>query len=270
MVKDEDSVRGSLAANPNTPIEALKKLSRDDESWIRETVAGNPSATPELLKALAGDEEDAVRIGVIQNPKVPAEVLAELAMDRDSFVRFRVAELNTTPIEVLQKLVSIESGDSGTLLALARNPSADVDLALVILKRLAAMGDESFRESCDESDSEFSIAAIFEQISRLSYAALQAVESADADEIDAKQGELDGYNLVFDFMEKLNPEEMGPGSETHLESLQDFLEDHMGGIEFFEEDQYEEDEIDYEGGKWSALNTVLLALINRELIPEYE
>ena len=80
-------VRVRVAANPNTPTDALDLIaSHQDftsnmELVVRRCVAGNPNTATSLLDTLAHDEFGYVRLAVAKNPAADAGTLAGLAED---------------------------------------------------------------------------------------------------------------------------------------------------------------------------------------------
>ena len=67
--------RIDLAQNPNTPLEILTLLARDENWGVRCRVALNPNTPPEILTILARDENKWVRCGVERNPNATREVV---------------------------------------------------------------------------------------------------------------------------------------------------------------------------------------------------
>jgi hypothetical protein len=57
-----------LAWNPNTPIETLIELSKDDNEDVRRGVASNINTPIETLNLLSKDDDCWVRHGVTLNP----------------------------------------------------------------------------------------------------------------------------------------------------------------------------------------------------------
>jgi hypothetical protein len=116
LSSDEDYiVRSYVAANPNTPVEALQALSRDkgqpvvtragaNGCDVRYNVAKNPSTPAATLNEMSSDEDYIVRCGVASNPNTPADVLRALSGDI-IIVRWNVAGNPGTPVEVLLDLI---------------------------------------------------------------------------------------------------------------------------------------------------------------------
>lgn len=86
-----------LAKNPNTTIETLSKLAKDDDCDVRIRAARNPNTPAETLAELAKDENWIVRSYAAINPKISAEALDELAKDEDYVVRIYAARNPNTP-----------------------------------------------------------------------------------------------------------------------------------------------------------------------------
>ena len=88
LAKDkEDSVRGDVAGNPNTPGAILQLLSKDKDEGVRVSVAGNLNTPIPFLELLARDKEEGVRMSVAKNPNVPVAVLKLLSKDKEEWVR---------------------------------------------------------------------------------------------------------------------------------------------------------------------------------------
>jgi len=84
--------------DPDTPVEALVKLAKNEDSSIRSGVAGNTSTPPEVLAELAKDKDAVVKRFVAGNTSTPSEVLAELSKDED------VRDLFDSPFFAKQKM----------------------------------------------------------------------------------------------------------------------------------------------------------------------
>ena len=67
-----------LAINPNTPVEALAELAKDDDYNVRSGVAWNPNTPVAILSELAKDGDYGVRYEVAKNHNTPVEALAEI------------------------------------------------------------------------------------------------------------------------------------------------------------------------------------------------
>ena len=85
--EERSDLFSQVAENPNTPIETLKLLAKDEDWLVRSFVAINSSTPIETLNLLAGDENRYVRYGVAQNPNTPPEILNLLAKDEDVDIR---------------------------------------------------------------------------------------------------------------------------------------------------------------------------------------
>jgi hypothetical protein len=69
----------NLAENPNTPVDVLEILAKDEEYWsVRRYVAWNPNTPVELLAELAKDENEYVRWNVADNPNATDQVLVSV------------------------------------------------------------------------------------------------------------------------------------------------------------------------------------------------
>lgn len=80
-------IRNWVAQNPNTPVDALVKLSQDQESyWSRYWVAKNPNTPADLLVRLSSDPRPDVRDAAQQNPNWPEDITSWALGDEDSWL----------------------------------------------------------------------------------------------------------------------------------------------------------------------------------------
>ncbi|WP_419927222.1 hypothetical protein [Candidatus Poriferisocius sp.] len=98
-----------LAVNPNTPRDALGRLSRCDDSSVLSWVAYHPSAGRRTLERLARNRRWEVRRPIAWNPSAPGRLIARLAADKHRKVRSAVAERRSLPEEVLEELAADRS-----------------------------------------------------------------------------------------------------------------------------------------------------------------
>ncbi len=98
-----------LAMNPNTPVDALGRLSRGDDSSVLSWVAYHPSAGRRTLERLARNRRWEVRRPIAWNPSAPDRLIARLAADKHRKVRSAVAERRSLPEGVLKKLAGDRS-----------------------------------------------------------------------------------------------------------------------------------------------------------------
>lgn len=105
------SLRMKVARNPQTPIDALTTLSKDNDFLVREGVAENTKTSSTLLAELSKDTVQWVRARVASNPNTPTSVLKELSKDQEWFVRQYVAGNSETPPEILLSLIKDKSLD---------------------------------------------------------------------------------------------------------------------------------------------------------------
>lgn len=122
LAKDEDpGVREIVASRAACPLEVLIELSTDSNSTVRWRVGLNQKTPKDILVNLAMDQEPEVRVGVAANRKASDEVLVSLANDPEENIRGEVAKNINTPIKVLVQL----SKDQNVLVryVLARSPS---------------------------------------------------------------------------------------------------------------------------------------------------
>ena len=68
-------VRRAIAEEPNTPVEVLEFLSKDEEPSVRLSVAKNPNTPVESLELLATDESGRVRKNVAENPNISDDIV---------------------------------------------------------------------------------------------------------------------------------------------------------------------------------------------------
>lgn len=77
----DESIKSSVADNPNTPIDLLSELAADNNSYIRQVVASNPNASLDILSKLAEDDSWDVRKAVAENPSSSQDILLLLSYD---------------------------------------------------------------------------------------------------------------------------------------------------------------------------------------------
>ena len=97
-------VRRNAAGNPNTPVDVLTELAKDNNCDVRCFVAENPSTSADVLTELAKDSYWCVRRNAAGNPNTPVDVLTELAKDSYWCVRRNAAGNPNTPADVLTEL----------------------------------------------------------------------------------------------------------------------------------------------------------------------
>jgi len=114
------SVAAALAGNPNTPLDALRRLV-GRETKVAFRLAQNPATPPDLLTLLASREDVSVRSAVAANPRTPTAVLAILARNGERSVRQALATNTGAPPAALSALA--KDADRGTRLLVASNPS---------------------------------------------------------------------------------------------------------------------------------------------------
>ena len=266
----DDFVRDQVARNLNTPPEVLKVLAKDDAEFVVEGVAENPGTPSDVLKALAKSDSESIRVSVAQHSNTPPEVLMVLSTDDDSWVRSTVAaNPNNTP-EILSSLVDggDETTDGAIYTAVALHPRIDVDLLLKVLQVNTATGDWSMADGNDEEGTDFSLAMLFAQVSRIRKKAQRELKSLDggSEEGQSKKGEIEALNLVYEYLSDLDPDDSGPSVDN--EELVWFLEDNMGSTEYFEEDDYDEDERGFFEARWHTLEMIWMAVNNEEPLEE--
>jgi len=154
-----------LAANPQTPPDALRRLGKHSRWDVRALVAANPSADAKTLDQLACDDGWAIavalaarpdipsrllrgseywtgheRFALAGNPNVPVEALDRLLEDDNVYVRGRAASNPSARPESLRALVQSMSESPWVLRAAAANPACPPDLADEVLTWIALGG----------------------------------------------------------------------------------------------------------------------------------
>jgi hypothetical protein len=76
-----------IAKNPNTPVDTLVELSKDEDRRTRAAVAKNPNTPDDILVELSKDEEVDIKECVAKNPNTPVDILVELSKDKESWTR---------------------------------------------------------------------------------------------------------------------------------------------------------------------------------------
>ena len=104
----------NVAANPNTSVKTLKKLS-DDIDDVRVWVAANKNTTTEVLAELSTDNVAYVRRAVALHPNTSVETLVELANDPIGYVRWGV-EINSNTPNTIRHALSQEEGSLSNLI----------------------------------------------------------------------------------------------------------------------------------------------------------
>ena len=80
-------VRSYAAGNPNTPVDVLTELAKDNNCDVRCFVAENPSTSADVLTELAKDSYWCVRRNAVRNPNMPGYEAEELQfMVKDTYV----------------------------------------------------------------------------------------------------------------------------------------------------------------------------------------
>ena len=129
----------TVARNPKTPVELLKKFSTWRNREMLLAVAQNPAAPTAIIESLAIEEYEAVRDAARSHPNAPSnieeltnfveeqpgtspELLGRLASDKREHIRYLVAKHPKTPVSVLEILAQ---DDNPKVVEKARyNPSA--------------------------------------------------------------------------------------------------------------------------------------------------
>ena len=237
MINDPDeSVRESVATNPNTHPYTLHKMSDDESSSIRRRIIVNPNITPMTLQKLGDDESSYVRKNVASHPKTPEETLRKLCEDEDLEVRggilknpktspetikniaekfygkqnprdvdavfFKkdIAESPNTPVEVLEKLCEDNDAHFEVYVSLLNRP---MEVKKRILKKLSEGNDERMKKIADYH--------------------LKKIEENEKMVYDS---EYDQY-LTMDEVKK-EYESLKESGETEAENFDDYLENITG------------------------------------------
>ena len=122
----QNSVRVVVAHHPNSPPQALERLSHDPDGSIRSEVARHLNSPPETLRRLAREDPDAVA----NNHSAPADVLARLATHDRRPVRCYVAANPGSDSETLAVLAADDNTD--VRLAAAANPRCGPETLAVL------------------------------------------------------------------------------------------------------------------------------------------
>ncbi|MFQ5645969.1 MAG: hypothetical protein ACE5GM_03485 [bacterium] len=93
-------VRGAVAANSNTPVMILARLSKDKDYRVRRAVAKNPLTPVKVLIKLSRDPAFTVRGEVARHADAPEEVLRELIKEHHALVRSHLALNPNLPLEL--------------------------------------------------------------------------------------------------------------------------------------------------------------------------
>lgn len=150
--------RISLAKDPDTPIEIIQLLSKDEDYRVRCSVAANPNTPFEILKGLANEKtvdedtlySECVLDHLAKNPSIPISLRQEIIEvlindDLSPWIRCDVARNELAPVDVLRSLSKDEWADVRR--AVARNPVTPIE----ILTSLAEDNHSSVREAVAEN-----------------------------------------------------------------------------------------------------------------------
>ena len=133
---DKDiSVRRSIAQNPNTRPDILKKLSTDENYYVQRDVAENPNTPVDILKKLL----NILRKSTPSEPRTEigteTEISSEVQLDLFSSLE------STIPEDLTPQNLDNENDDSNNIIYTALNPNTPVD----ILEKLSADEDSLIR-----------------------------------------------------------------------------------------------------------------------------
>lgn len=104
----------------------------DEPEEIKRKLACDPDTRVDILQELAKDDTWGVQVGLARNPSTPVEILNDLIYVSDIDVRRSVAGNPSTPVETLRKLANCGT-DVGC--ALAQNPNTPKDMLLALAER---------------------------------------------------------------------------------------------------------------------------------------
>lgn len=122
--------RAFAAKNPDTPINILQELVKDNNKSIRCYAAKNPNLPYFLRRQLAEDKHKSVRASVAKSPHTPASILELLAQPKYG-VRHEIAKNPNTPAYIIRELAKnkhIKVSDR-----IAKNPATPPDVLLNII-----------------------------------------------------------------------------------------------------------------------------------------
>lgn len=124
------SVKFALLNNPNTPIEAFEKLTKDENFMlitnvianpsilkeskdkflkndvfihIKEDLASNPNTSKELLFDLIKNQSDDIKVKVAENPNIDENIIAQLQLHKNREIGSIISKNPICPLEILKK-----------------------------------------------------------------------------------------------------------------------------------------------------------------------
>lgn len=121
--------RRLVAANPNTPVETLHRLSNDNMNLVVLNLARRPSLPDKLKANLAEHKYWGVRAQIAKHPH-PEEVTQLLAKDDNAMVRSLLAQNTSIPPEILTLL---SRDESFVIESVACNPSTPIPTLLTLV-----------------------------------------------------------------------------------------------------------------------------------------
>ena len=253
--KSGSNIRCRVAANPSTPPDTLKTLSRDkdfqvlwgvavnpsssqtilemfaveEDYYVREYVAKNPNLNQSILEKLSRDAEEGVRISVAGNPSASQATLGTLSKDKAQEVREAVAGNNNVSLATLELLSKDESERVRSEVALNPNSSEQI-LELLAQDEDSDVSQNAKRETIsktiDHSDRESS------EDSRTSTSVERLkVLSTDVD-IAVRREVLENPNITSEILEILSRDEetsirvsVAMNSKTSIDILETLIRD---------------------------------------------
>lgn len=100
---------GSLAGNPNTPVDILERLAQKKNRHTNITLSRNPHTPLPILKVLAKSHDYFVRGTVARNPAIDTELMLQLAKDENDKVRLELSFNKSLVSEVVSVLKNDQS-----------------------------------------------------------------------------------------------------------------------------------------------------------------
>lgn len=136
------------AADPDTPLDELRRLAEDPNPRIRMTVGCNPATPPDLLVWLADDESNIVHQGVAQHPDVAPEILERFAADH-TWANYRTRMAVARHPKVTTRALEIMADDMGVgvrrlVLANPRTPASALSKILARSLDMCLVSSEPF------------------------------------------------------------------------------------------------------------------------------
>ena len=124
----------SVAGNPNSSIEELRKLISDSNEKVVLRVLKNPKCDESILRIASNHANSSVRLEVARNDKCPLDILNKFLGDKDSFVK-RIATMNPNfPFDKMIELARTDRDIYKNLFLVAENPDTTYDQFLKLIE----------------------------------------------------------------------------------------------------------------------------------------